>query len=70
MIIKNGGRGMIYTLSVFSNNVRVSYGDVCDYYDCEALIQQANEWAGKDNWNRLELTIEEGQVLPIIEETV
>lgn len=69
MSIKNGGRGMIYTLSVFSDNVRVSYGDVCDFYDGVALIDKANEWAGKDNWNRLELTIEEGQVLPIIEET-
>lgn len=48
-----------YILSVYLDDVRVSWGDVCDYFDCEALIQQANQWTGKDNWNRLELTVVE-----------
>jgi len=50
---------MTYILAVFLDDVRVSYGNVNEYFDGGDLILKANEWAGKDNWNRLELTIEE-----------
>jgi hypothetical protein len=54
---------MTHLLSIYMDDVRVAYGDVCDFYDGDALIQKANEWAGKDNWNRLELMIEENHAL-------
>lgn len=44
-----------YTLYVYLDDVQVSFGTVNEYFDCGALVQQANQWAGENNWNRLEL---------------
>jgi hypothetical protein len=46
---------MTYLLSIYLDDVRVAYGDVMSNWDIVALTQVANEWAGKDNWNRLEI---------------
>ena len=45
----------LYTLRVFLDDVLVSYGTVMGSQDCDTLIEQANKWAGKNHWNRLEL---------------
>jgi len=44
-----------YTLYVFQDDVRVSFGTVPSDWNCDQLITEANEWAGENNWNRLEL---------------
>ena len=48
-----------YLLTAYLDDVRVGYGTVLDYHPVVHIISQANEWFGKDNWNRLEFTLEE-----------
>jgi hypothetical protein len=45
-----------YTLTGYLDDVKVGYGTVLEDHPIEHLVNEANEWFGKDNWNRLELT--------------
>jgi hypothetical protein len=45
-----------YTLTGYLDDVRVGFGTVLEGHPAYHLVSQANEWFGKDNWNRLELS--------------
>ena len=45
-----------YTLTAYLDDVRIGCGTVLEDHPTYHLVGQANEWFGKDNWNRLELT--------------
>jgi hypothetical protein len=45
-----------YTLTGYLDDVKVGYGTVLEDHPIEHLVNEANEWFGKDHWNRLELS--------------
>ncbi len=45
-----------YTLTAYLDAVKIGQGTVLEDHPTFHLVSQANEWFGKDNWNRLELT--------------
>jgi len=52
---------MQYTLNVYLNDHKVCFGTVLKDHTIDILISEANDWAGKDNWNRLELVMESAE---------
>ena len=46
----------LYTLTAYLDDVRVGCGTVLEDHTVDILISEANDWFGKDNWNRLELS--------------
>jgi hypothetical protein len=51
-----------YTLTAYLDDVKVGYGTVLEDHTVDILISEANDWFGKDRWNRLELTRDEETV--------
>jgi hypothetical protein len=47
----------LYTLTGYLDGERVGYGTVLEDHTVDILISEANDWFGKDGWNRLELTV-------------
>jgi len=45
-----------YTLTAYLDAVKVGFGTVLEDHPIEHLVNEANDWWGADNWNRLELT--------------
>ena len=44
-----------YTLTAYLDSVKVGFGTVLEDHPIEYLVEQANDWFGKDNWNVLKL---------------
>jgi hypothetical protein len=45
-----------YTLTGYLDDVKVGFGTVLEDHTVDILISEADDWFGKDSWNRLELT--------------
>ena len=45
----------LYTLTISLDNEKIRSGTVQEDYTVGQLISQADDWAGKDLWNQLEL---------------
>ena len=46
-----------YTLTAYLDSVKVGFGTVLEDHPIEYLVEQANDWFGKDNWNRFEIEV-------------
>ena len=55
-MFKRRNRMKLYTLTGYLDAEQVGYGTVLEDHTVDVLISEANDWFGKDNWNRLELT--------------
>lgn len=47
----------LYTLTAYLDSVKVGLGTVLEDYSIEYIVEQANDWFGKDNWNRFEIEV-------------
>lgn len=47
---------LLYTLTAYLGDVKVGEGTVIEDQPIFHLVSQANEWFGKDNWDRFEIT--------------
>lgn len=58
IIFPEGHKTQSYLLTAYLDDVRIGCGTVLDYHPAFHIISQVNEWFGKDNWNRLEFTLD------------
>jgi hypothetical protein len=45
-----------YTITAYLGEVKIGSGTVIEDHPVFHLVSQANEWFGKDNWGRFEIT--------------